>query len=173
MAKDKIDWPVTFYVTRPDGQAPADWPSIYWPFSSITDGHTPIERNQSINDQRKNVRFENGYFTTTDPDQIWLLDHYNSGGTYTDAKWNAHFYPGERFLCKISREDPHAVKTTVIEKEVEKIVTRTVFPRAVIAAMDPKQLVAICISLKLDTANVDHTVGALTKLLEDNWMIAE
>lgn len=173
MAKETIQETVTFYVTRPDGESPAEGPTIYWPFSSITDWHTPVERNQSVNDQRKNVRFENGYFTTSNPDQIWLLDNYNTWGTYTDAKWNQHFYPGERFLAKVTREDPHAPKTKIVEKEIEKIVTRTVFPRAVIEAMDPKQLVAICVSLKLDTSNVDHTVGALTKFLESHWAIAE
>lgn len=169
----KIEWPVTFYVTRPDGESPAEWPTIYWPFSTITDWHTPIERNQTTGDQRKNVRFENGYFTTQDPDQIWLLDHYNSGGTYTDSRGNPHFYAGERFLAKISREDPHAPKTRVVEKEVEKVVTQTVFPRIVMEAMDPKQLVGICTSLKLDTSNVDHTTASLIKLMEDNGMIKD
>lgn len=126
-----------------------------------------------MNSQRKNVRFENGFFTTTDPDQIWLLDNYNSGGTWEDKRGEPHFYAGERMLCKITREDPHAPKTRIVEKEVEKIVTRTVFPRTVIEAMDPKQIVAIAVSLKLDTSNVDHTVASLTKLLEDNGMISD
>lgn len=168
--EEKIE-PVTFYVIRPDGESPAEWPTIYWPFSVITDWHTPVERQQSIVDQRKNVRFQNWYFTTSDKDQIWLLDHYNSGGTWDDPKWNPHFYPGEKILCKITREDPHAPKTRVIEKEIEKVVTKTVFPRTVIESMTPQQLVAICVSMKLDTSNVDHTVWALLKLLEDNGMI--
>lgn len=174
MAKpEKQIEPVTFYVLRPDGESPAEWPTIYWPFSTITDWHTAVERNQHINDQRKNVRFENWYFTTTDPDQIWLLDHYNSGGTWEDSRGNPHFYAGERFLCKITREDPHAPKTRIVEKEVEKVVTRTVFPRAVVEAMTPQQIVSICLSLKLDIGNVDHTVAALTKFLEDNWIIID
>jgi hypothetical protein len=47
---------------------------------------TAIDRNQRPLDAQKNIRFENGYFTTKDKDQIWLLDHYNSGGTYEDKK---------------------------------------------------------------------------------------
>ena len=169
--KEQVQEKVTFYAVRPDGQVPAEWPNIYWPFSAITDGHTPIERNQDKRDAAKNVRFENGHFTTQDPDQIWLLDHYNSGGTYVDKKGNEYYYGWDRYLIKITREDPYAEKTKFVEKKIETVKEVVKYPRAVLESMDPKQLMVLCVAANLDTSSVDQTAASLIKLMESNDMI--
>lgn len=163
-----INKAVTFYVTRPDGEIPLSGPSIFWPFGSgVTDGHSPVDRQQRPMDAAKNIRFENGFFTTSDPDVIWLLDHYNSGGTYEDEKRGISMqYSGEQYICRISREDPNAPKIKLVEKK-ETVVEKTVFPREVLEWMDPAQLIAIAGSIQVDLTGVDKTTAAIVKVLED------
>lgn len=164
---------VTFYVTRTDGEIPAAGPSIIWPFGNgLTQGMTIRDTNQHPADAAKNVYFENGSFTTSDPDVIWLLDHYNSGGTYEDAKRGISInFPGVRFLCNISRTDPAASKVKVVTTEVEKVVEVTKYPRIVLESMDPAQLMAIIGSLGVDASNADQTTMSLVQLLDDKGFV--
>lgn len=144
---NKVRPSVTFYVRRPDGQVPQSGPSIMWKFGSgLTDGPNPMSWNQRPADQAKNIRFENGYFTTNDPELVWYLDHYHTGGVYEDPKRDMYVnYPGEnKFIADISREDPNAPKEKVITEVQEKIIEKTVFPRVVLESMDPAQLMQIC-----------------------------
>jgi len=167
---NKIRPSVTFYVRRPDGQVPSSGPSIMWKFGSgLTDGPNPMSWNQRPADQAKNIRFENGYFTTNDPELVWYLDHYHTGGVYEDPKRDMYVnYPGEnKFIADISREDPNAPKEKVVTEIQERIVEKTVFPRVVLESMDPAQLMQICGSLEVDMKDVDQTVGSIVKHLTD------
>lgn len=163
-----INKPVTFYVTRPDGEVPLSGPSIFWPFGSgVSDGHSPVDRQQRPADAAKNIRFENGFVTVSDPEMIWLLDHYNSGGTYEDEKRGISMqYLGERYICRITREDPAAPKIKLVKNEAT-IVEKTVFPREVLESMDPAQLIAIAGSMEIDLSGVDKTTASIVKVLED------
>ncbi len=171
---NKVRPSVTFYVRRADGETPLSWPSIMWKFGSgLTDWPNPMAWNQRPSDQLKNIRFENGYFTTNDPEQIWFLDHYHTGGVYEDPKRDISTnYPGEnKFIADISRTDPNAQKEKVITEIQERIVEKTIFPRVILEAMDPAQLMAICGSLSIDMTNVEQTVGSLVKHMEDKWFV--
>ena len=98
---------------------------------------------------------------------IWLLDHYNSGGTYEDEKRGISMqYPGERYICRITREDPAAPKIKLVKNEAT-IVEKTVFPREVLESMDPAQLIAIAGSMEIDLSGVDKTTASIVKVLED------
>jgi len=166
---------VTFYVTRPDGQIPASGPTILWPFGSgLTDWHTANDRNQRQVDVQKNIRFENGYFVTSNPDQIWLLDHYNSGGTFIDAKRDINVnYPGDRYLCMISRKDPNAVEVKVVTEKTVETVEVTRYPREVLEAMTPDVLINICGIMQIDISNVDKTTMAIVNAMDDKWYVTK
>ena len=168
-AKPSAPAEVTFYVTRPDGEVPLSGPTILWPFGSgLTDGLSPIDRNQRPLDAQKNIRFENGHFTTADKDQIWLLDHYNSGGTYEDKKRDIIVnYPGENYLAKISRQDPNAAKLKIVTEKEIKEVEVIKYPKAVLETMSPEVLTNMCGIMQIDISNIDKTTAAIVQVMED------
>ncbi len=75
-------------------------------------------------------------------------------------------YPGERYICRITREDPAAPKIKLVKNEAT-IVEKTVFPREVLESMDPAQLIAIAGSMEIDLSGVDKTTASIVKVLED------
>ena len=98
---------------------------------------------------------------------MWLLDHYNSGGTYIDEKRGITMpYSGERYICRISREDPASQKIKIVKSE-STIVEKTVFPREILEGMDPAQLIAIAASLEIDLNGIDKTTASIVKVMED------
>ena len=78
--------------------------------------------------------------------------------------------PGERYICRITREDPSAPKIKLVKNEVT-VVEKTVFPREILEAMDPGQLIAIAGSIDVDLNGVDKTTAAIIKTLEDKGHI--
>ncbi len=163
---------VTFYVTSPSGDIPKSWPSLFWKFGhGRTDWPSPISWNQRPEDESKNVRFEYGFFTTSDPEVIWYLDHYHTWGVFEDSKRNIYInYKWEpNNICIISRKDP-AEKKVVVET-VETVVYKTAFPRVLLSSMDPAQLMSICASLEVDLSEVDKTVESIIAHLEGKWFV--
>lgn len=67
----------------------------------------------------------------------------------------------------ITRKDPNALDVRTVEKKVETVVEKVVYPRVVLESMDPKQLTQICVAAGLDFQNIDQTNSAIIKFLED------
>jgi hypothetical protein len=157
---------VTFYMVSPDGEVRGMDRTIYFPCELV--GNTAREREQRPIDAAKNMSFNGGSFTTSDEDQINFLSNYHVGGRLRNG---IEFPAAGRNLWTITSEDPYAPKTKLTEVEVEKVVTKVMFPRVVLEGMTPENLLQLIGSQSLDVGKTPKTREALITFLEERGFV--
>jgi hypothetical protein len=123
---------VTFYATSLDGKLKKRMGAISWKYGkgykdNLTD---EIKYEQSELD----IYFEDGKFTTENPDQIAYLRAYTNGGTIELSDGRRVIVPVNNQLFRISETDPEAVGVKTVTEKVE--VTKEIIPKALLDLMD-------------------------------------
>lgn len=162
----------TFYLIRPDGQLQVRESTFYFPLSRRDTAFSASEREQLPWDSVRNATFKNGFFETQDPDVIWWLEHYHTGGMWHAWKPDESFMPASWYqIGTITDQDP-SKNIRSDTKEVERVVEKIVIPRAIVEGIqDVKTLQDTLTSLGIDITEHPNTREGLIKVLEDKWML--
>lgn len=151
---------VTFYATSLDGKLKTRMGRITWKFGK---GYKDQLTNEiKYHDEDLDIYFENGMFTTDNPDQIAYLDAYNTGGTIKLSDEREVKVIGDTQLFRITRQDPTAVGVKVVKETTE--VVKEIIPKSVLDLMELDMKIDFAkrnkveLPKELTVANVDRVL---------------
>jgi hypothetical protein len=158
---------VTFYAVDLNGKLKTRMGRISWKFGKAY--RDPVHNLVEYTDGNLDMQFEDGMFTTDNPDQIAYLDAYSTGGKIQlSGRTDLVNVPQESQLFRITRQDPLEAGVKVVTEVKE--VNVNVIPKALFAMMDLDMKVKFCKDENIELPG-EVTMASVDRVIKESGRI--